>query len=103
MSIYLGGSKLARRRGRKGRKGAAFTIDLTEAKFFGMLFRDYNGPGALKKLMAKDISGAADEWGKGDYMDVGIKATTAGFWAMLKRKTKMYVQPIKSRFLGLKG
>ena len=89
------------RKGRRksSRKGSGFTIDGTEFKMAGILFRQYNGPAAVKKVTQKDLSGAFDEWGKGDLVDVGINSVFAGGVAGIRRKAGFYLQPIKSRFL----
>lgn len=91
---------MARKGRRKGRgRSSGFTIDGTEFKMAGILFRQYNGPSAVKKATNRDLGGALDEWGKGDLVDVGINSLTAGAVAGIRRKAGFYLQPIKSRFL----
>lgn len=97
------GLKMARRKKGRSRGGSGVTFDMTEAKFFGQLFKAYNGPNTIKRAMNKDLSGAADEWGKGELIETGTQSLTAGFFATVRRKFKMYVQPVKSRFFRLRG
>ena len=95
---------MAKRKGRKyGRRGAGITIDMTEAKLFGQLFSKYNGPATVKKALNKDASGALTEWGKGEPLDTVFQALPVGFAAMIRRKAKMYVEPIKSRWGKIRG
>lgn len=94
---------MARRRRSKRGGSKGFRVDMTEAKLFGILFSQYNGPATVTKLSNRDLGGAAQEWGKGDLINVGIQSITAGGVAAIRRKFGAYVQPIKSKWISLRG